>query len=263
MWRCEMCHGRTSRPQPLLTPEQQQAAQLLLRQAQMGQTPYSGGFNVTPQGLEELFSTLAAGRLPEEVSGLSEIAKTGAPVSMTEAFQKQRELAQTAATRAFEDALAQAARFGAKYSSPGVAAAAREAANVQAQSELSILQQVAQAEERARQRQLEASQLILNAVNAARSLGVDAARVLTAAKQFEVGMDYEEFKRQYPDVYQLLGMLWGRNVDFYIKQRPSMVGPILGVVGTVLGAIIGGPVGAAIMGGVGSAAGQAASSKGG
>ena len=226
-----MC--QRERPRALVTPEQTIAMQYLLNQLQRGQTPYTGDFNITPDDYLRRFMEYS-GDLGFDTSGLEELARTGAPFNQEEMFAKQRELAEGAATKALEQKLAEMEKFGAKYSSPAVAAATKEAATVKAQTELGILQQMAQEHAAAQQRRLAASQLLLQGIDAMRSLGVDAARVYVAGKQFEKGMQYEEFKRMYPDVYQLATAIFGRNVDYYIKQRPDYISTVLSIIGLIV-----------------------------
>jgi hypothetical protein len=233
----------------MLTPEQQQAQQMLLQMAQQGPPRYTGSFDVQPEILQQFFGQLSQGQLPlmdeNSLAALRGLAQTGAPVDLTPMFQQQREIARQAATEAVQQVLGQMSQAGAKYSSIAAQQAAKAAGQVQAQTELGILQQAAQAQEAARARQLQALQTLAQVGQAATALGLDAARIEMAAKQFQAGMNYEDFKRQYQDVYQLLGVLWGRNVDFYLRQKPDYVAAALPILGAIVGAIIGGPAGAA------------------
>lgn len=259
-----MCK-KDNQPKVLLTPEQQAAQSFLANYMMQGQTPYTGSFDIlTPEARDFLTSLLKSGTegygLPTDVAEeMKRMALTGKPVSNEEAFQQQRRVAELASTRAMENALAQFGKYGAKYSTPALGAATRAAAEVQAQSELDILKQVAASQEAARQRQLAATQVLLQGAQTARALGVDAARLIEAANQFKAGMDYEEFKRRYPDVYSVAASVFGRNVDFYMRQKPDYTALALTVIGGIIGAVVGGPAGATAGATVGSTAGAALS----
>lgn len=244
-----------------LTPQQQTAQDMLLSQARRGQQPFAGSFDITPASLASLQNQMGSDD-PFNLNqfGMEELMRemmgTGAPVDQTASFAAQRKVAEEAAQRAVENVLARSGQAGVRYGSPTMGAAAREGASVAAQAEANILSQVAQAQEQAQQRRIQAAQLTAGIQQSAMALNVDMAKIEMAAKQFEQGMRYEEFKRMYPDVYQLLLSVWGRNVDMVLEQAPDRLGQILGFVGPILGAAVGGATGAGVLAGLITAGGR-------
>jgi len=209
-----------------LTDEQKEAEGLLMDKARAGQTPYSGDFNISSDFLN-MFKDLYSGPGYGQTDFLKKVMDTGMPVDRTELFQKQREIAGTAADKAKARVLSDAAKAGARYSTPAAAAATQAASEVRAKSEANILQQIAQAEEMAKQRQMAGAQLLQQFQLAQEQGLLNASRIDEAAKQWEKGMDYEEFKRMHPDVYKLLLSIWGRNVDFTMEHKPTAFGNLL------------------------------------
>ncbi len=249
----------------MTTPKQRQAESMLMSKAMQGQATYNPNdpanqkFNVTPAGWDAFIESLAN---PEssDTLGLYDYLRgaiaTGNPVDQTASFQAQRAVAETAATRSAENVMGRAGQTGAKYGSAAAGAATAAAGSVQQQAEAAILQQVVAAEEAAQQRRQAASQLAASVLQANKALQLDAARISTSINQFNAGMNYEEWKRVNPDVYQLLQAVWGRQVDQLVQNQQGWLGPALQVVGTIVGALIGGPGGAAAGSGVGAAAGN-------
>jgi len=215
-----------------LLPEQQDALNQMLSYARGGQTPYKGDFNVSPEMLS--YFTKA---LNEDTLGVGTALQTfmdsGQPVDQTAAFQKERHVAETAATKASSNVVAKAQAAGAGYSSVAAGEAARAGAEVRSQAELDILGKVATAKENAATRQVQALGLASQFVSATRAQMISASQVELAAKQFQEGMNYQEFQRMHPDVYKVLETIWGKNVDWVVQNQPNAMGNFLQFAGTV------------------------------
>jgi len=218
---------------PDLLPEQQDAMNYLLNYAKGGQTPYSGDFNINSDYLTNYGNELKSDPYGSLEFLQNLVANGGNPVDQTASFAKQRDVATNAATRAAADVLSKAAKSGAAYSSSAAGAAAERAGEVKAQSEANILQQEAKAQEAARQRQIAGAQILVQFKTLMDQGLLNAARLDMAAKQYEAGMNYEEFKRMYPDIYKVLESIWGRNVDFYSQTTPNGLGNLLNFAGAV------------------------------
>jgi len=225
---------------PGILPEQREALNLLLGYARGGQRPYGGDFNIdfsSMPGWDALMGSLTGDFLglggEDALRGLI----AGDTTDISKLVETQRKLADTAAKQAAGQVLAGAAKGGGRYSSSAAAAAAQAAGNVKAGVEAKILDLQRQMLENAKQRQIAALQL-LSRVRMAQEQGIlDAARLQAAAKQWQKGMEYEEFKRMYPDVYKMLLVIFGRNIDFYTQKNPSLLSWALAGANTAINAL--------------------------
>lgn len=225
---------RTSRTTatPKILPEQQGALDMMMSYAKQGQTPYTGDFNVSPDMLAFFNKALT-----EDTFGVGTALQTfmnsGQPVDQTAEFQKERQVAETAATKASSDVIAKAQAAGAGYSSVAAGEAARAGAEVKSQAELDILGKITTAKENAANRQVQAIGLASQFVTAMRQQMIYASQVELAANEFSKGMTYQEFQRMHPDVYQILQSIWGRNVDYVVQNQPTALGNFLQFAGGV------------------------------
>lgn len=226
-----------------LTPEQQTAQRELLNTALQGQQSYGGNFDITPDVLSGYMDLVTQPGGEGLNDFLNRAMETGLPTELGESATQARRVADAAARRAAVGTLAEGSKYGGKFSTQAAGTAGQRAAEVAAQAELAILQERERSQQLARQRQLAAADIASRLGQAAQQGVLNVAQLELAANQWQEGMDYEEWKRQNPDVYQILESIWGRNVDFMMEKNPTAFGSFL----SFASGVIGSPVGAAII----------------
>jgi len=229
--------GKTKK-EALLTPEQEKAQKLLLAQIQKGNTAYEGSFDISsmfdPEFLKQISGSETIASPSSEV--LNQMVQTGLPTDITAASRSIRESAQYSAERLGEELFAKGDEAGARYGSAsrGTAALGIAGAKLGAQESIAKIDQMSQ--DQAKARQLQAAMFVRESAQKALEMGLEARRILMSAEQFETGMNYEEFKRLYPDVHSLAVAMLGNRVEYMVEQQSSTMMGILQLVASFYGA---------------------------
>lgn len=218
-----------------MTPQQHAAANILLKMVSEGNRAYPRPF--TMPEVSDVMQTPLSGA---DATALSELTRTGFAPDTSAVLNQIRTVGREEVARAFEGSLARAGAAGSMFGTAARAAAAKAATGEAAKYEQRALELGLAAQEGAAQRRVQGLQLAAQINQAAQSLNLDAARLRIAAAQFQQGMDYEEWKRQNPDVFSLLGLLYGKNVDMLVSQRPDQIGPTLLAIATIVGGALAG-----------------------
>jgi len=159
-----------------------------------------------------------------------------------------------AGTRAREQAMAAAGKFGNQFSSASRAAgiSAEAEGNITGKAEIAKI--LAQREVQRQQFRYEAANLLAQAAKWAIDSKLTAAQIKIAAEQWAKGMSYQEWARQHPTVAQLAQVIYGKDIDTIAEKKKSWLGPALVGVASIIGTIAtGGALAPALAAGAASA----------
>lgn len=235
-----------------VTPTQDIAGRMLLDAARGGSRlqnePYLGSFDITPDVLKGvagagdttswLTSVLGIPGATGTGETLEEMVKTGAPTDIGALLTQWAKVGGIDALRAGEQVSERARQAGSALGPVSRQAVGAATAEVAERGKLEASKMTAALLEAATQRRLQAAQLVTQIGTTAKQLGLDQARIELAANQFKAGMNYEEWKRMNPDVYQLAAAVWGKNVDTLVQQAPDQFGQFLSAIGPIIAAAI-------------------------